>query len=509
MPFSIINLKYRRMIAVFMDVRSQDKKAEDVEADVLVVGCFEPCGSVPDNLKALDSKAGGEIANHVSKDDFSGERKQWRSICAKGVAPGHIIVLGAGKKDKLDLEGLRKLAGFATRLARDKFSAKSVALQLSELEVKGSSKAERAQAVTEGAVLSDYRFDKYKTVDKDKRKVLESLVILTEEKDAVTKGKTLADCALFCRDLQDECPSNMTPEALAQKAKGLEKLGVKVTVFDKAACKKEGFEALLAVNRGSVNEPRMVVMEYDGKGSKKVALVGKGITFDSGGLDIKPADGMLTMKMDMSGAAVVLSTVKAAAELKLPIKLVGVFGATENMPGQNAYKQGDVVKAYNGKTIEIMHTDAEGRVVLADALSYTEAKLKPDVMIDLATLTGACVVALGSVCAGVMGKHQDIIDQLKSSGNSTGERVWQLPFWQEYHDMVKADFADVRNTGSVKRQAGAITAGTFLSNFVDKVPWAHIDIAGPAWSDKSNDYTGKGGTGFGVRLLIDFLENYK
>ena len=310
------------------------------------------------------------------------------------------------------------------------------------------------------------------------------------------------------RDLANEPGSDLTPAEFAKEAKKLQKLGVKVTVFVKKKIEKLGMTALLAVNRGSVNEPRFVIMEYNGGGKKKVALVGKGITFDSGGIQIKPGDSMVNMKDDMCGAAVVLGTVRAAAMLKSKVNIVGVFASTDNMTGGNAYKPGDVVPTYSGKTIEIAHTDAEGRVILSDALAYTEKNLKPDYMIDLATLTGACVVALGSVCAAVMGTDKKLIQNLISSGNSTGERLWELPFFSEYHDQVKSEIADVRNIGTLKREAGAITAGTFLGAFVEKTPWAHLDIAGMAWSDREYGYIQKGGTGFGVRLLIHALETH-
>jgi leucyl aminopeptidase len=300
----------------------------------------------------------------------------------------------------------------------------------------------------------------------------------------------------------------MKPDDLAQEAKKLEKLGVKVTIYDKKAIEKIGLTALLAVNRGGVNEPRFVIMEYNGGGKKKVALVGKGITFDSGGLDIKTADGMLTMKEDMAGAATVLATVKAAALLKLKVHVVGVFAATENMLGMDPYKPGDVVIAYNGKTIEIANTDAEGRVILSDALAYTEKMIKPDAMVDIATLTGAVSVALGHVCAGVMGTETKLIDHLIMSGNATGERLWPFPFYSEYHEMVKSDIADVQNIGKIPRSAGSIMGGAFLAAFVEKTPWAHIDIAGVSWSNLDAEYVRKGGTGFGVRLLVHALEHY-
>ncbi len=479
-----------------MKISAVDSKIESVKSDVLVLGFFAKDKSVLKKLKA-----------DFDFDEF----RKWRLVSSGDFSAKNVLVVCLGEKDKCDLDSLRKVAGFCTKLVRDKLDFNSFATNLHELDVPDTSLKERVQAVTEGVLLGNYRFDKYKTLDKDKRKELSEIIILTKEKAVVENAKILAENVLLCRDLQNEPPSSLIPEVLAEEALKCKKLGVKVTVFDKKQIEKLGMNALLAVNSGSVNEPRFVIMEYNGGGKKKVALVGKGITFDSGGLDIKPADAMLAMKMDMSGAAVVLSAVRAAAMLKLPVNLVGVFAATENMPGQNAYKQGDIIKAYNDKTIEVMNTDAEGRVILADALSYTEKVIKPDAIVDIATLTGACMVALGSVCAGVMSREEGgkIVEQLEKSGYATYERVWRFPFWKEYHDQVKADFADVRNIGSVPKEAGAITAGTFLSAFVEKTPWAHIDIAGPAWAEKADAYLSKGGTGFGVRLLVHFLENFR
>ncbi len=275
-----------------------------------------------------------------------------------------------------------------------------------------ASKEERAQAVAEGSVLGAYQYIKYRTVDRQKIKVIQSITLVGDGVGAfVEKGAVLAECENFVRDLANEPASNLKPEQLANSAKELSRLGVKVVVYDKKGIEKLGLSALLAVNRGSVNEPRFVVMEYDG-GKKRVALVGKGITFDSGGLDLKPEDGMFTMKHDMCGAATVIAVVKAAALLKLKVHVIGVFVATENMPGMDAYKPGDIVKTYSGKTIEVINTDAEGRVILSDALAYTEKVFKPDAIIDLATLTGACVVALGNVCAGIIGRDKKLIMEI-------------------------------------------------------------------------------------------------
>ena len=267
---------------------------------------------------------------------------------------------------------------------------------------------------------------------------------------------------------------------------------------------------LLAVNRGSAEEPRFITLEYRKGNGQPVAIVGKGITFDSGGLDLKPAAYMDGMQGDMAGAAAVIGTIKAVAELGLAVNVVGVIASTENMPGGAAYKPGDVVTAYNGRTMEIGNTDAEGRVVLSDALAYAEKNFKPKCMIDLATLTGACVIALGYAAAGVMSKDAALANRLKLAGEASGEQVWELPMWDDYKDIVKSDVADVRNIpGGKGYEAGAIAGAWFLQHFVEKTPWAHVDIAGPAWSNDRKHYWDRGGTGFGVRLLVEFLKRMR
>jgi leucyl aminopeptidase len=492
-----------------MRVLVADAKLDSFKSEVIVVGMFSKEKSVPSSLKSVDDKLHGAISHVLKGKEFEGEFGQFFLISTIDKIPArNILLVGLGEQKDCTMEILRRIAGFSVKIVRDIFGVTSFATTLHELDVPKSSRDERAQVVAEGTVLGAYQYLKFKTVDKNKIKILEEVILVGNDvKDAVKKGVTLAECQCLVRDLANEPGSNLTPDALAKEAKKLEKLGVKVTVHDKKSIEKLGLKALLAVNRGSVIEPRFVIMEYNGGGKKKVALVGKGITFDSGGLDLKNADGMLTMKHDMCGAAVVIAAVKAAAELNLKTHLVGVFASTENMPGMDAYKPGDVVETYSGKTIEVLNTDAEGRVILSDALAYTEKVLKPDVMVDLATLTGAVTVALGSVCAGVMGRDDDLISKLIDAGQKTGERLWQLPFWREYHEQVKSDVADVRNLGLFAREAGSITAGAFLSAFVEKTPWAHIDIASVSWADVENGYTKKGGTGFGVRMLVKFLED--
>jgi len=487
-----------------MEVLIEKKKVTDVACDVLIAGLFEE--ELSASLKEIGEKT-DNIVSFVNKD-FKGELKSRRSFPTNGKIPAKVVLMvGLGKKAEATLETLRNAAALALKAARDIYTGRIIVSALHDVDLPNYSVDERAQVTVEGFVLGEYRFDKYKTVDIDKQKIVDKLIVLNASDVAVNKGKVISGSTCLARDLINEPASNLTPEQLANEAKKLEKFGVKVTVFDKKEIEKLGLHALLAVNRGSVNEPRFVIMEYDGGGKKKVALVGKGITFDSGGLDIKNADGMLTMKCDMGGAAAIIATINCIAKLRLPVHVVGVFASTENMPGENAYKPGDVISSYLGKTIEIGNTDAEGRVVLSDALAYTEKKLKPDCIIDLATLTGACSIALGRVCAGVMGTSSDAISKLKESGLATNERVWEFPFYKEYHEMVKSDIADVYNMGKYAREAGTIMGGCFLAAFVEKTPWVHMDIANVDWDESPTDYNVKGGTGFGVRLLTHFLEN--
>ncbi len=493
-----------------MEVSVVDAKLDSFKTELIVVGLFAPAEKLPAELKSVDEKLHGAIAHAIKGKEFEGEWQQFRLVSTLDKIPAkNILLLGLGKQSDATLETLRRAAGLSARIARDFSGITEYSTTLHAVEVKGTSKNDRAQAVAEGSVLGAYQYLKYKTVDKEKIKIISKVTLVGDGvHDSVKKGTVLGECANLVRDLVNEPASSMKPEDMAEEARKLARLGVKVTVYDKKAIEKIGLTALLAVNRGSVNEPRFVVMEYNGGGKKKVALVGKGITFDSGGLDIKPADGMLTMKEDMAGAATVLATVKAAAVLKLKVHVVGVFAATENMLGLDAYKPGDVVKAYNGKTIEIGNTDAEGRVILSDALAYTEKNVKPDAMVDLATLTGAVRVALGHICAGVMGKDDKLIGHLIKAGTATGERLWQLPFWADYQELVKSDIADVLNVSTMPKMAGSIVGGVFLSHFVEKTPWAHVDIAGVSWSDIDAEYVRKGGTGFGVRLLVHALENW-
>ena len=368
----------------------------------------------------------------------------------------------------------------------------------------------------EGVLFGNYSFDKYKS-KKVKHKVLDVFFYAENEKklkSAITTAEKLITSVNITRDLQNEPANNLTPEILAKRVSAeVKPLGIKATIFGDREIQKRKMGGLIAIGQGSINKPRFIILEYkptikskkNKKGkTKTIALVGKGITFDTGGISLKPSKNMGEMKADMSGAAVVVGTLIAAAKNNLPVHLLGVIPSAENMVSGEAIRPGDIVKISNGKTVEIEDTDAEGRVVLADALHYA-SQLKPDQIIDLATLTGACVVALGEFVAGMFTKDAAMAEQIYKSGMITYDRVWRLPMWDDFNELITSDVADVANLGST-RWAGAITAAKFLEHFVDKnIPWTHLDIAGPAMNNSSRSYTKKYMTGFGVRLLFDYL----
>jgi leucyl aminopeptidase len=372
------------------------------------------------------------------------------------------------------------------------------------------------QTFVEGVLFGNYSFDKYKS-KKVKHKVLDVHFYAENEKklrSAITTAEKLITSVNITRDLQNEPANNLTPELLAKRvAAEVKPFGIKATIFGDREIQKRKMGGLIAIGQGSINKPRFIVLEYkptikskkNKKGkTKTIALVGKGITFDTGGISLKPSKNMGEMKADMSGAAVVVGTLIAAAKNNLPIHLFGIIPSAENMVSGESIRPGDVVKISNGKTVEIEDTDAEGRVVLADALHYASL-LKPDQIIDLATLTGACVIALGEFVAGMFTKNDAMAGGLYKSGITTYDRVWRLPMWDDFNELITSDVADVANLGST-RWAGAITAAKFLEHFVDKnIPWTHLDIAGPAMNNPSRSYTKKYMTGFGVRLLFDYL----
>ena len=426
-----------------------------------------------------------------------------------------IILVGAGKKEELTLDRVRAAAASAARRA---LGAGIVAFARGLVQVPGASAEEVAQAVTEGTLLGTYRYGELKKLSSDERRRLQAvtLVVPTKKDEAsakrgVVNGQAIAEAVNWSRDLVNRPANRLTPTAMAQEAKAAaRRFHFRCQVLDPPGMRRLKMNAILAVAQGSKEPARFIIVEYRGRGTRQkrpLVWLGKGITFDSGGISIKPADKMEQMKYDMSGGAAVLGAVRAVAALKLPVHLVGLVPATENLPGGSAQRPGDVIRAFGGRTIEVINTDAEGRLVLADALGYAQKKIKPAAMVDLATLTGACIVALGQHAMGLMTNDEKWGKQVQVAASRSGERAWELPLWPEYAESIRSDIADVKNVGDGK--AGTITAGYFLKEFAGKTPWVHLDIAGLAWSDATKGYQPKGATGVGVRLLVELARHFK
>ena len=425
-----------------------------------------------------------------------------------------ILVVGLGKAKHLSLDAVRRFAGTAARTIRARGQH---ALQLPVLNERGlGSSAVVAQALVEGALLGLYRYDRLREVPAHERnRRIDAMTLVVERtgdvaaaKRAIQKGEVLAEAVALARDLING-PSNLvTPTYLANQARAIAKQHrLTCTVIPFAQLKRLGFGGIVGVAQGSAHPAQFIVLDYRPSRAKTTfALCGKGITFDSGGISIKPSAKMEQMKYDMSGAAAVLGTMQAAARLKLPVRVVGIIAATENLPSGTAQKPGDVLKTLSGKTVEVINTDAEGRLVLADCLHYAK-RYKPDCVVDVATLTGACVVALGAEAIGLLTKDERLAALLNQAGKTTHERVWRLPLWDEYRDMIKSDIADIKNVSDTG-QAGTIIAGKFLETFADGLPWAHLDIAGTAWTEKDKPYIPRGAVGIGVRLLIELMERW-
>lgn len=466
--------------------------------------------------QALDKKAGGLLTKAMATSNFTGKRGKYLAVnLAQGARADFAILAGIGAAKTLDVTALENIGGGVVPKLNC-LRVASATLVLESAKIGGIGAAEAAAHIAIGARLRSYNFDKYftkKTAD-EKPTLKEFSVALSGSKAAAKpygELSAIADGVEFTRNLVSEPANIINPETLAQQCKTLEKLGVEVEILGEAEMYKLGFGALLGVGQGSAIESQLVIMKWNGLGAKSkaapLAFVGKGVTFDSGGISIKPAGGMEEMKWDMGGAGVVIGLMKALASRKAKINAVGVVGLVENMPSGNAQRPGDVVTSYSGQTIEVLNTDAEGRLVLADALWYTQKHFKPKFIVDLATLTGAIIVALGTSRAGLFSNDDKLAEQIFKTGAKVGEEVWRLPLGDVYDKQINSDIADMQNIGK-EREAGSITAAQFLQRFVNNVPWAHLDIAGTAWSKKDADITPKGGTGYGVRLLNQLIADY-
>ena len=455
-------------------------------------------GSRPAGLwQTIDETTGGAISRAFEAAEFKGGKGKTCTILAPGAGLSRVVAVGLGKEGDLSTRVLEEAGGHAaTALTRDVAAA---------IDAAGLTAAQ-AVAVAFGAVLRAYRFDRYRTKEKpeDKPKLARLTVLATDPEQARAawaEQREVANGVYLTRDLVTEPPNVLTPAELAERCRSLAGVGVDVQVLVPEQLEKLGFGALLGVAQGSVNEPRVVVMRWDGAGGKDkpVAFVGKGVTFDSGGISIKPASGMEDMKWDMAGAGTVIGLMAALAGRKAKVDAVGLVGLVENMPSGNAQRPSDVVKSLSGQTIEVLNTDAEGRLVLADVLTYCQQTFDPSLVIDLATLTGAIIIALGHDRAGLFSNNDELAQRLEAAGQATGEKLWRMPLDESYDKQLKSDIADMKNIGG--RPGGSITAAQFIQRFVDKRPWAHLDIAGVAWGTKDSPLAAKGATSFGVRLL--------
>ena len=445
------------------------------------------------------------VQNALKESKFEGRSDETLTILAG--EPRKITLIGLGKEDALTHRGVRGAVTAAGRTARKHRDAK-IAL-LFPYALPGMDGDGTALALADALAQSDYKYDPYITVRKDQKRIAIQATLIAPNADAkklTAQARAMSEAVQTVRDLGNTPANVLTPTELANRAEEVcRRVGVECTVYGKREIARMKMGGLIAVNRGSVEEPRFVVMEYAPRRAKKhVALVGKGITFDSGGISIKPAEKMEEMKFDMCGAAAVIGIMEAVAKLELPVKVTGIFAATENLPSGSAYKPGEIITMMNGKTVEIVNTDAEGRMILADALHYASG-LKPDHVIDYATLTGACVVALGSEASGLFSTDDELAQKLIESGERVGERLWRLPAWDEYKDLIRSDWADMKNSGG--RWGGAITAAVFLKEFVDCPSWAHLDIAGTAYAESENAREARGATGAGVRCTVEFLRS--
>jgi leucyl aminopeptidase len=470
--------------------------AQDFAAEMLAVGLFP--GQAPEGL-------GDAAVEVVASGDFTGKEGETALLYGQeGLGAPRLLLVGLGNRERFDLERLRRVSATAAKRART-LKLREAAFSLPILQ--GAAVREAAQAAAEGASLGLYRFDRHKSGAENQE--LETFWLISDEKDlgqtieGAEVGQKAAWGTSLARDLANE-PSNVaTPEYLAQKAREIaERHGMELTVLDRAGIEEEGLTGLATVGRSAANEPRFIVLEHrKGGDAAPIVLVGKAVTFDSGGISIKPSAGMENMKFDMSGGAAVLGAMEAVGDLDLALNIIAIVPATENLPGGDAFKPGDVLRMHSGKTVEIVTTDAEGRLILTDALSYAR-RYEPAAVVDCATLTGACHVALGDHASGLMGNDEDLIADIQTAGEASGERAWPLPLFDEYTEQIRGDVADIKNSGG--RYGGALTAGAFLKEFAD-YPWAHLDIAGTAYGKKGNAYTPKGATGAPARLLVEFL----
>lgn len=492
-----------------VQVKVEKAKIDQKQTSLLVIGVFEGEHDFSQS-KELDPSVFASIRESLENKEFRGTLGSSMIVYTLGKGPmKKIMLLGLGKREKFSDENARVCAGKASQKAKELGVREFAILQFSNLD------EGLIEAMTEGAALALYTFDRYKAPDSAQppSKVEEITILINSDspKFQATADKTsqVVDAVNFCRDLGNLPPNDCSPAQLAAIATSLaQEYGMKSRVIDRYELENMGMGGIVAVGKGSNNPPKLIILEYSGAPSdqKPYLLVGKAVTFDTGGISIKPGEKMDEMKFDKCGGCTVLGIMRAVAALKAAVNIVGIVPAVENMPSATSYRPGDIIKMYNGKTVEVLNTDAEGRMILADALAYGIKTYSPRAVVDLATLTGAAIIALGANVAALVGTNKQLTEKLHKLSDKTGEKTWELPLYEEFSEQIKSTHADFKNIGG--RPGGAITAAAFLSNFVNGTPWTHIDIAGTAWTQDGTferSYNPKGATGFGVRTLVRFL----
>ena len=491
-----------------VQVKVEKAKIDQKQTPLLVIGVFEGEQDFTQS-KELHPEVFASINETLQNKEFRGTVGSSVLVYTLGKGPmKKIMLLGLGKKDRFTDESARICAGKAAQKAKELGIKEFSILQFSNLD------EGLIEAMTEGVTLALYSFDKYKEAKEPATKIDEVAVLINSEspkfQSVADKASLVVEAVNFARDIANLPPNDCPPAQLASIALSLgQEYGMKARVIDRYELENMGMGGIVAVGKGSNNPPKLIILEYSGTTElqqKPYLLVGKAVTFDTGGISIKPGEKMDEMKFDKCGGCTVLAVMRAVASMKLAVNVVGIVPSVENMPSSTSYRPGDIIRMYSGKTVEVLNTDAEGRMILADALAYGIATYTPKAVIDLATLTGAAIIALGANVAALVGTNKQLIDRLRKLADKTGERMWELPLYDEFHEQIKSNYADIKNIGG--RPGGAITAAAFLSNFVNGSPWVHIDIAGTAWTQdgtQEKSYNPKGATGFGVRTLVKLL----
>ncbi len=486
-----------------MEISILSKKIaeEFIETEALILPLLED--SPIDLYSSIDDKIGGIIKKVIESKEFQAKLNQTILLHVTNIKPERILLAGLGKSSDLTAERLRQIGGRSLTFLRD-MGIKDIAIStiLFDKIHLISAKHIPIYYFLEGGLLSLYKFERYKKVENFKD--IKNITILSDKEIDIQLLNITIDAVNFVKDLINSPSNDLTPTTLSNIAKSLSNERIKVKILEKDDIEREGMGAYFSVLKGSEEPPKFIVLEYKKGKNAPIVLIGKSITFDSGGISLKPAEGMEKMKYDMAGGAVVLGVIKAISDLDISLNLVGILPATENLPSGKASKPGDIVRSINGKTIEIVNTDAEGRLCLADAIGYALKYYKPACIIDIATLTGACSIALGNEAIAMMGNNKELIDKMKKASEETYERVWEMPLYDEYKDYLKSNTADIKNSGG--RNGSLVTAGYFIKEFVNDTPWIHLDIASTAWNEKDKPYMQKGATGIGLRLILNFLK---